>query len=331
MVVLITGATGFIGNHLTKELCKQGYSCRCLVRNIERAKEIFKDYKDIEFVVGDVTKPETLKDIANNIDIVFHLAAHGHVAAEAEEAYKIFYNINVNGTKNLLDECLDNNICKFFHFSSTAAVGLIPDIIVDENTKPQPKTPYQKSKLESEKAVKTFIKSRGFPAVIYRPCMVYGVGGFGEFYKFTKLVKKGIMPKIGFKKKLTPLVNVKEVVQACIQGIKGAKVGEIYFICGDKSYPFDEIIKYIKKALNSKKIPIYVPTQIALLGAFILEYFAKISNNTPIVTRQNIKSTIADRIFSIKKAQNDFGYCPSTQLHERLFDTIKWYKIENLI
>jgi len=331
MNILITGATGFIGSHLTKELYRRGYHCRCLVRDIDKGKEIFSEYKDIEFVVGDVTKPETLKDIANNIAVVFHLAAHGHVAATSEEAFKIFYKINVNGTKNLLNECLDKNISKFFHFSSTAAIGLIPDVIVDENTKPQPKTPYQKSKLESEKAVKAFIKASGFPAVIYRPCMVYGIGGFGEFYKFTKLIKRGIMPKIGFKKKLTPLVNVKEVIQACIKGIKGAKAGEIYFICGEKSYPFDEIIRYIKKALNSKKVSIYIPTYIALLGASILEYFAKISNNTSIVTRQNIESTIADRMFSIKKAQSDFGYCPSTQLYERLFDTIKWYRIENLI
>lgn len=330
MNILITGATGFIGSHLTKELCKQGYHCRCLVRNIEKAKEIFKDYEDIEFVVGDVTKPETLKNVANNIDVVFHLAAHGHVAAASEEAFKKFYEINVSGTKNLLDECLDKNISKFFHFSSTAAVGLIPDIVVDENTKPQPKTPYQKSKLESEKVVKAFIKANGFPAVIFRPCMVYGVGGFGEFYKFAKLVKRGIMPKIGFKKKLTPLVNVKDVIQACIKGIKKAKTGETYFICGEKSYPFDEIIRCIKKALSSKKISIYVPTCIALLGASILEYFAKISHKIPIVTRQNIKSTIADRIFSIEKAQNDFGYCPSTELREGLFDTIKWYKVENL-
>jgi nucleoside-diphosphate-sugar epimerase len=325
MNILITGATGFIGSHLTKELCGQGYHCRCLVRNIEKAKEIFKDYEDIEFIVGDVAKIETLKNVANNIDVVFHLAAHGHVAAASEEAFKKFYEINVNGTKNLLDECLDKNISKFFHFSSTAAVGLIPDVIVDENTKPQPKTPYQKSKLESEKVVKAFIKANGIHAVIYRPCMVYGVGGFGEFYKFVKLVKKGIMPKIGFKKKLTPLVNVEDVVQACIKGIKGAKIGETYFICGDKSYPFDEIIRYIKKSLSSKKISVYVPTYIALLGASILEYFAKISHKIPIVTRQNIKSTIADRMFSIEKAKKDFNYSPVSDLKQRIKQVIKYY------
>ncbi|MBU4444922.1 MAG: SDR family NAD(P)-dependent oxidoreductase, partial [Candidatus Marinimicrobia bacterium] len=131
MNILITGATGFIGSHLTKELCKQGYHCRCLVRNIDKAKEIFKDYKNIEFVIGDITKPETLKNIGNNIDVVFHLAAHGHVAATSEEAFKKFYKINVKGAENLLNECLNKNISKFFHFSSTAAVGLIPDIVVD--------------------------------------------------------------------------------------------------------------------------------------------------------------------------------------------------------
>ena len=96
MNILITGATGFIGSHLTKELSNQGYQCRCLVRNKDKAKEIFKDYKDIEFVVGDITKAETLIGIEKVIDIVFHLAAHGHIAAAGEEAYKLFIDINVN-------------------------------------------------------------------------------------------------------------------------------------------------------------------------------------------------------------------------------------------
>lgn len=72
---MITGATGFIGSNLTKSLYKQGYKCRCIVRNIRKANKIFKNYNEIEFVIGDITRHETLVGIGKNFDIVFHLAA----------------------------------------------------------------------------------------------------------------------------------------------------------------------------------------------------------------------------------------------------------------
>ena len=327
MNILITGATGFIGSNLTKRLSAQGYHCRCLVRNIQKAKEVFKEYNNIEFVVGDITKPQTLTGIEKNIDVVFHLAAHGHVAAASEEAYKKFTNINVSGTENLIKQCIKGNIKKFFHFSSTAAVGLIPDILVDESTIPNPKTPYQKSKLASESIVNTFIEKENFPAIIFRPCMVYGIGGYGEFYKFVRLVKKGVMPKIGFKKKLTPIVHVDDVVQACIKGISDAKTGETYFICGNKSYPFDDIINHIKDALNTHKLTIFTPLSLVLLGAFLLEQVAKITHKTALVTRQNIKSTVADRRFSIEKAKKDFNYEPEVSLKKSIQEVVEWYNI----
>jgi len=327
MNILITGATGFIGSNLTKRLSAQGYHCRCLVRNIQRAKDIFKEYNSIEFVVGDITKPQTLAGIEKNIDVVFHLAAHGHVAAASEEAYKQFTNINVSGTENLIKQCTKGNIKKFFHFSSTAAVGLIPDILVDESTIPNPKTPYQKSKLASESIVNTFIEKENFPAIIFRPCMVYGIGGYGEFYKFVRLVKKGVMPKIGFKKKLTPIVHVDDVVQACVKGISDAKTGETYFICGCKSYPFDDIINHIKDALNTHKLTIFTPLSLVLLGAFLLEQVAKITHKTALVTRQNIKSTVADRRFSIEKAKKDFNYEPEVSLKKSIQEVVEWYNI----
>jgi len=326
MKILITGATGFIGSHLTKELHRQGYPCRCLVRNIKKATKIFKDYEDIEFMVGDITKPETLSGIEKNIDFVFHLAAHGHVAANSKKVYNEFLRTNVDGTNNLIKHCLKGQIKKFIHFSSTAAVGLIPDVIVDENTKPNPQTPYQKSKLKSEKVVKKYMETENFPAIILRPCMVYGPGGYGEFYKFVKLVKIGIMPKIGFKKKLTPIVYIDDVIQACLKIMNTSIVEETYFICGEKSYPFDDIIKYIKKSLGSNKILVYVPNFIALLVGSLLEHFAMFSKRTPLATKKNIKSTLSNRVFSIEKAKVDFKYKPVIKLEKGCEETINYFK-----
>jgi len=296
------------------------------VRNIDKANALFKDYKDIEFVIGDITKPDSLKNISDNIHVVYHLASLGHVTATSTKAYKEFREINVRGIENLIKNCISHKIKKFFHFSSTAAMGLIKGIIVDETITPQPRTPYQKSKLESERIVEKYIEAINFPGVIYRPCMIYGIEGFGEFYKFTKLIKKGLMPKIGFKKKLTPLVHVKDVVQACIKGMANARIKEAYFICDRASYPFDEICRLIAHALSIKRPFIYIPEFLSICGAMILENAAHITKTPPIVTTRNIQSTIADRIFSIDKARKDFDYKPREEPKDRIKETIEWYR-----
>ena len=331
MNILITGATGFIGRHLVKTLITNGHNCRCLVRNIGTAEKLFENPGNIEFVTGDIIKPESLIGMAKNIDIVFHLAARGHVTATTKNAYKEFFDINVNGTENVIEECLNENVSKFFHFSSTAAVGLIPDKVVDESTPPQPTTPYQKSKFESETLAMDYFKKKEFPAIILRPCMVYGIGGLGEFYKFTKLIKKGLMPIVGKREKLTPIVHVGDVVAACIKSLSAAKAGETYHICGLKSYPFDTILELINKALQKEKPLPIIPESLVFISVSILEAFSKILNRPPVATRQNIKSTIANRIFSIEKAKRELGYQASVNLETGINDTISWYKSENLI
>jgi nucleoside-diphosphate-sugar epimerase len=331
MKILVTGATGFVGTNLVKELGEQGYTCRCLVRDKNQAKSLVNNQQSkIELWEGDITKPSTLRGISKDINIVFHLAAHGHVAASSKEAYLQFLKINVKGTENLIKDCLVSPISKFFHFSSTAAVGLIEDILVDENVKPNPKTPYQRSKLESEKVVLKYIK-KGFPGIIFRPCMIYGIGGLGEFYKFSKLIKKGFMPKIGSKEKLTPIVNVKDVVQACLKGIKRARVGETYLICSEKSYPFDDICSEMSKSLGVKWPKLRIPESLAIFGVKLLEKGFKVLKKPPIVTSKNIKSTIADRRFSIQKAKKDFGYSPDINLARGIDEVIKWYRKNRLI
>lgn len=329
MKILVTGATGFIGSHLVPALVKRGHKVRCLVRKTSNISKL-KKLKNVKFFYGDITKPKTIAGIAKEIDIVFHLAATGHVAAISKTAYQSFREINVQGTKNLARECQNEKIKKFIHFSSTAAMGTI-DGVADEKTECHPVTPYQKSKREAELLLLSLWRENYFPAVILRPCMVYGPGGFGEFYKFVKLMKLGIFPKVGRGENLTPMVYIDDVIQAAIKAMKYGKPGDVYIITSGKSYKMDQIRNEVMKNLGIKRPYLYLPEFLVKVGATAIEKISQLINVTPIVTRQNIVSTIANRCFDIAKAKNELQFTPEMSIETGIKKTIKWYQKEKKI
>lgn len=326
MNVLVTGGTGFVGGHLVPKLIDKGYNVKCLVRD-ERKGQFLKNKYNVEIVIGDVTKPETLMGLSDGIEYVVHMAAMGHVNAVTEESFKLFTGINEGGTKNLVEEFSKSDTLKrFVHFSSTAAMGPIGIPILNEESIPNPITPYQKSKNRSEAIVIDAYNNSEFPGVIVRPCMIYGVGGYGEFYKFCNLMKKGVFPKVGFGKNLTPLVHVEDVVQGAILAMEKGKNGQKYILASDTSIEMDEMHRLIMKSIGKKSPYIFVPAWMALSGARFVEWFSPKIGKEPIATYNNIKSTVIDRTFDISKAKKELGYSVKIPFEKGIDETIKWYK-----
>ncbi len=329
MRVLITGATGFIGNYLVHALLSEGNSCRCLVRRTSDLSSL--EESGVEIFSGNLTDPKSLKGVARDIDVVYHLAAEGHVSAMSDEANKRFKEINVHGTENLVKECKDYPVHRFIHFSSTAAMGLINRPVLDENIPCQPATPYQRSKFDSEQVILSFWKKHGFPGLIIRPCLVYGPGGRSEFLKLCRLIKKGLFPKIGKGLNLMPIVHVKDVVDAALRACSRGRPGEIYLIASRRSFELQYVRRLILEAMGINRPYIYVPKSLAIIGAGIIERIARISKRTPLVTRKNIKSSITDREIDISKAMRELEYIPSVELNDGIKKTVEWYLQEGFL
>lgn len=330
MNILITGATGFIGKYLLQQLIEEGHYCRCLVRRSSNRENLFNNPK-VEIFEGDITKPETLKGIGKEIDVVYHLAAAGHVADVSEDAYKAAYVLNVQGTQNIIEACATGGFGRFIHFSSTAAMGLIKRPIINEDVPCQPQTPYQKSKYESEKIAFETGNKYEVDIVVLRPCMVYGPGGRGEFLKFCSLIKKGLFPRIGLGKNLTPIVHLKDVVQAALKAATKGNVGNVYLIASETSPPLRDIFEAVCLSLGIKRPYYYVPLWAAYSAALLGEKLSLIFGKPPIVSRKNILSVAASRVFDISKAKRDLDYGPSVNLELGIKQTIDWYRKESLI
>ena len=322
--ILVTGATGFVGGRLVRALAQRGASCRCLVRSTSR-RDVLGDVAGIEFVEGDLTDAPTLKGVARGVDAVFHLAAEGHVSATSEEAFRRFVAVNVDGTRNLLNECVGTPIRRFVHFSSTAAMGLIRKPLVDETDTPAPRTPYQKSKLESERVALSFWSEHKTPVVVLRPCMIYGAGTTaGEFVKMCRLMRKGMFPRVGFGRNLTPIVHVRDVVSAALGAAERGTPGEVYLITSAQSYELAQLRQYVIEASGIRRPFLYVPAWAMYAAAWGAQTLAGLRGPPPVVTVRNIASTVWDREFSIEKARRELGYEPQVDIREGIHEMIRW-------
>jgi len=320
---LVTGATGFIGPYLIRKLNSDGHSCRCLVRSTVKATALLGP--DVELIEGDITDRHSLKGIASGMDGVFHLATLGHLH-NFDMPPAMFNEVNVEGTIDVMNQALEAGVNKIVHCSSVAAMGIIEDIPATEESECFPHHPYGKSKLQAEKEVLRFVHDKNLPAVIVRFSMVYGPGDRRDLLKLSRLAKKGFIPKIGKRSKLTPLIHAEDAVQGLLLAMEKGTAGEIYLITNTQSEPFDKIMNIIQKALGGASVSIRVPEWAALNAATVLESVFRLFGRTPPVTRKNIESTIADRVFSIEKARRDLCFEPAVDPEKGLWDTVLWYK-----
>ena len=188
MTVLITGGTGFIGSHVARHLLQANQSVRLLVRDIEKAKAVFSridlsfDSQQCELVLGDITDTESIHSAMQNVQAVIHAAAVTPIAAPSAQ---VLEQINIVGTKNVLDAALAVNVSRFIYVSSATAVFNTNASLIDL-AKPLtiPSMPYGRSKAEAENLVRDR-QQQGAPISIIYPSGVIGPQdpGFSDAFK----------------------------------------------------------------------------------------------------------------------------------------------------
>ena len=188
--ILITGAAGFIGSHLVDFLIKKEgrKKLRLFVKKGESLKNLPDSNFDIFF--GDICNSKDVKIAMDGVDVVYHLAAKIDFDGKTYEEYK---RVNVDGTKNLINECRGKNIRKFIFFSSIGVFGLparIGEIKNWNETHPKIYTNfYGRSKLEAEEVVVNAGCNFKLPYVIIRPASVYGPREKGPTLALYKAIK----------------------------------------------------------------------------------------------------------------------------------------------
>jgi UDP-glucose 4-epimerase len=261
MRIFITGGAGFIGTHLCKKLLELNHEVTVYDNFSNSLQEnlISKIKQKITLISGDILDHSKLVTSMKNHDVVIHLAAQISVS-ESIKNPKFTFDVNVNGTQNVLDACLENNIVKIIA-TSTAAVyrNTSTKIILDENSPVEPLSPYGKSKLEMENKIIDFTSLHNIDATILRLFNVYGIGQSLEYAGVITKFKENIqnnLPLIifGDGSAIRDFIHVDDVIDAIILGISPSK-NSIYNIASGTSISISDLAKMMI-AISHKYISI---------------------------------------------------------------------------
>lgn len=314
-MILVTGGTGLVGSHLLYELVKKGEKVKALRRNMSDTSQVLKvfsyyslDYKklysQINWVEGDVTDMESLGKTFENVDKVYHTAAIISMDSDDSADMK---RVNVEGTANIVNMCLEKKISKLCYASSVAAIGkrTAPDP-VDENTfyKGSKKNKdYASSKFNAEMEVWRGI-AEGLNAVIVNPSIIIGPGT-------RETGSMGMFEKVGnglkfYTRGITGYVDVHDVVRAMIMLMNSEKQGERY-ILNAENLSFKEIFNMIAAALDKKAPSIYANRLMTGI-AWRMDYLrSKLSGTKQIVTREAADAAHRKTFYSNKKVKKATG------------------------
>ena len=283
---LVTGAGGWIGLELVKQLLDDGQKVKALDRSFSVSLNKLKEqYKDRLLVIkGEMTKISDWKDELKDVDYLFHLAAKVHSKPNNKEEEKEFYLINRDCTKELFDIALEYKVGKVIFVSTVAVYGKHGNTVINVNTVRKPETPYAISKNEAEMYGLKLYENYKFPISIVQPVTVYGGNDRGNLKKLYNLAKKGIIVRFGNGENKKSVIYYKDLVEMLKNISKDSNtIGKI-FICGTEVVTYNQII-YKFNSCFKRVVKAYIPN-------FISNICINIGNIVPISKLNNLSSNI---------------------------------------
>jgi len=325
--VLVTGGTGFTGKALVRRLLDEGYQVAALDYKEGLKTEELRQW-GAEVVIGSVTDRSVVERCMDGVDYVQHLAA---AFRELNVANNYYYDVNVNGTRTVLEAAFQQGVKKFVYCSTCGVHGNIDNPPGGEDAPIQPADYYQQTKYEAEPIVREYF-NKGMKTVILRPAAIYGPGDPERFFMIFKRCAKGVFPMFGDGKTYYHPLYIDNLVDALILAMEEGKGGGEAFLIADEDYcEIEELVKRVGKALGiTVRIPHY-PVMPLVVAGHIFETVCKPFRITPPIFPRRVDWYRQNRAFDISKAKQQLGYVPRIDLDEGLKRTAEWYKQEGLL
>lgn len=327
MKVLVTGGTGFTGAALVLRLLELGHT----VKSIDYQKGIALDKlkkAGAEIILGSITDADLVEKSTKGVDFVYHLAA---AFRELDVPDKHYYDVNVNGTRNVLEAAKKHNVTKVVYCSTQGVHGHINNPPGDENSPIAPEDYYQQTKYEGELVVNEFIKD-GINATIIRPTAIYGPGDPGRFLMIYKRVKNGSFPMFGSGKTFYHPVYIDNLVDAFLITMEPDKgKGHTYIIADEEYLSIKDLVQKVGKAMDINVKITHYPILPLMIAGHVCEKVCKPFGIAPPLFPRRVDWFRQVRAFKITKAQRELGYQPKVGIDEGLRKTAEWYRAEGYI
>lgn len=319
-MILITGATGFLGHNLVPRLCQAGYAVRALVR--PHSNVTFLQELGVELAyTPDISDTDALIAASQGCDTLIHAAGLFRFWGDLSD----FWRTNVGGTAAALEAAHTTGVKRFIHISTIAVVGQAPaQAIITEETPCRPQEHYQRTKYEAEQLALHYHDAHGLPVVVLRPGAFYGPWGRYAFNRlFFEEPLRGWRIKVDNGRYITFPVFVADVVQGVLLALQKGTSGQIYNICG-QSLDHNSVNAVVSDLAGISQWRFNIPRQFVLTLAAAWTFLSRFTGREPFYPINMEPYVFQDWHVSTQKAEQELGFKP-TPFAVGVKETLDWY------
>ncbi|MCP4006526.1 MAG: NAD(P)-dependent oxidoreductase [bacterium] len=328
-MILVTGATGFIGSRLVLDLREENLDVRAAGQSrndVETGTGRALQEAGAELVIGSITEADEARQLVDGVDCVVHLAAAQH---EANVPDQHFHDVNVTGTRNMLEASVASGVKRFVHGSTIGVYGWTEGRDVDEDSPLVPDNIYGVTKLEGETVAREYMDR--LPIAIARIAEVYGPGD-RRLLKLFKGVKKGLFLRIGSGKNTHHLVYIDDLIRGLrLAASHEAAVGACFVLAGPAPVASSDMIRSAAAAIGCRPPPWVLPMGPMMAAAWLTESILRPLGVQPPLHRRRLDFFRKSFSFRGDQALELLGFEPRVRLQEGMDATARWYEREGLL
>jgi len=319
--VLVTGATGFTGGHLTRALAASGRRVRVLVHDASRASELAA--LDVELAVGDLRDDAALASASAGVDTVYNIAAIYRQAGVSKEAYRA---VNATAVGRLIEAAARAGVRRVVHCSTVGVHGDVERPPANEDAPLKPGDIYQETKLEGERLAREAGARLGIEVTIVRPSGIYGPGDRRLLKLFRGVARRRFLV-LGSGEIYYHLTYIDDLVagfQLC--GEHPAAANRTYILAGGQVTTLNELVALVADVAGVAPPRLHLPVWPFWLAGALCEAVTVPFGIEPPIYRRRVDFFTKSRAFDIGRARQELGYAPQVGLREGIAKTLEWYR-----
>jgi nucleoside-diphosphate-sugar epimerase len=319
--VLVTGATGAVGPRVIEALREAGYRLRTL--SLDPPTTTWPN--DIETRIGDISNAAAVQSAMQGVDAVVHLASLLHIINPSPQLKNVYSNVNVGGTRNVMNAAVQADVSRVIYFSTIAVYGDTGGCVLNEEARPNPKTFYEKTKLDAEAIVLSTESKHGQRiGTVLRLGAVYGSRIKGNYRQLLKALAKHKFIPIGEGHNRRTLVYDKDVANATVLALTHpAAGGKIFNVSDGEFHTIHNIISAMCSALGRKTPTFSLPYRPVRFIAGVLEDLFQAAKRRAPITRAAIDKFTEDTAVDSGRIRTELGFRSRYKLEEGWKETVQ--------
>jgi nucleoside-diphosphate-sugar epimerase len=309
-VVLVTGATGFVGSVLCEELARAGYRVRAALRSDRAVAPSIAQ----KAVVGDIGSATDWRAALDGVTTVMHLAARAHVLKDSPANADLYMETNARGTQRLAAASVQAGVARLIFLSSVKVNGEGRDHAYTADEQPHPQDVYGTSKWQAEQHIREIATGSSLQFSILRPPLVYGPGVRANFRRLLRWVDRGVPLPLGAVANRRSLVSVWNVCDLLMRLMSSpSAASRAWLVSDDEDLATPDLIRRIARAMHRRP-------RLVSISPRVLQVVGRLVGKGPDIDRLCGSLTV-----DISHTKRVFGWSPRVPLDEALARTVAWY------